>query len=88
MNFESVKLESGKVIDDKGNELGTLLEFLENFSELVVSMKMELTNYTSTHTTPALRKNLKQSLEKVAEEYFTNFFKSYFCANIRIKNRL
>jgi hypothetical protein len=75
MNFESVKLEDGKVIDEKGNDLGNLLEFLESFSELVTSMKMELTNYTSVHTTPALKKELKESLEKEATEYFTKFFK-------------
>ena len=74
MNFESVKLEEGKVIDEKGKELGTLLEFLESFSELVGTMKMELTSYISAHTTPSLRKSLKESLEKKAEEFFTKFF--------------
>ena len=75
MNFESVKLKDGKVFDEKNKDLGTLLEFLESFSELVSSMKMELTNYTAVHTTPALRKSLKESLDKVAEEYFVKFFK-------------
>jgi len=75
MNFESVKLDNGKILDEQGKELGTLLEFLESFSDLVASMKMELTNYTSAHTTPTLRKDLKKSLENVAEEYFTKFFK-------------
>jgi len=74
MNFESVKLENGKVIDEKGNELGTLLDFLESFSEIVGSMKMELTNYTSAHTTPSLRKGLKESLEKIVESNFAKFF--------------
>jgi len=74
MDFESVKLENGKIIDEKGTELGTLLEFLESFSDLVSTMKMELTNYTSAHTTPSLRKSLKESLKKVAEEHFTKFF--------------
>ncbi len=75
MNFESVKLKDGKIVNEKGEDLGSLLEFLESFSELISSMKMELTNYTSAHTTPALRKSLKESLEKYAESYFTKFFK-------------
>ena len=74
MNFESVKLEDGKVVDEKGKELGTLTEFLESFSDIVSNMKMELTNYTSAHTTPTLRKSLKQSLEKIVEVRFTKFF--------------
>jgi len=75
MNFESVKLENGNIFDEKGKELGSLLEFLESFTDLVASMKMELTNYTSAHTTPSLRKSLKESLKKVAESYFVGFFK-------------
>jgi len=75
MNFESVKLDGDKIVDEKGNDLGTLLEFLESFTELVATMRMELTNYTSAHTTPALKKGLKESLKKVAEEYFVKFFK-------------
>jgi len=75
MNFESVKLDGNKVLDEKGNELGTLLEFLESFSDLVATMRMELTSYTSAHTTPALKKGLKESLKKIAEEYFVKFFK-------------
>jgi len=75
MNFESVKLEGNNIIDEKGNNLGTLLDFLESFSELVGSMKMELTSYTGVHTTPALRKNLKKSLEEVISSNFIKFFK-------------
>lgn len=75
MNFESVKLDGDKVVDEKGNDLGTLLEFLESFTDLVANMRMELTNYTSAHTTPTLKKGLKDSLKKLAEEYFVKFFK-------------
>lgn len=75
MNFESVKLDGDKVVDEKGNDLGTLLEFLESFSDLVANMRMELTNYTGAHTTPALKKGLKDSLKKLTEEYFVKFFK-------------
>ena len=74
MNFETVKLENGKIVDEQGKDLGTLLDFLESFSDLISTMKMELTNYVNVHTTPALRRDLKTSLEKKAEDYFTKFF--------------
>ena len=75
MNFETVKLVDNRVIDDQDNDLGNLLDFLESFSELVGTMKMELTNYTNVHTTPALRNKLKNDLKHLAEEHFINFFK-------------
>jgi len=74
MNFESVKLKKGKIIDDAGKDRGTLLDFLKN-QQVILEMKMALTEYIDVHKTPELKSKLKGVLEKEAVSSFTKLFK-------------
>jgi len=74
MNFEFIKLDKNKVTDDKGKDLGTLLDFLKHY-QVVRLMLGELTAYIDVHQTPQLKRDLRKKLEDVAVKFFENKLK-------------
>lgn len=70
------RLDKNNVIDDEGEDYGSVIEFLESEYDLVEDLNMLLLTYTDVYHTSSDKKDLIKKIKEFLNDHFVKFFKN------------